>query len=46
MTAWRGRGSEKYLFSGYLLKIQPTRFADRLEEGYKKRRIKHTPQVF
>lgn len=45
MMAWRGRGSEKYLFPGYLLKIQPTRFADRLDEEYKKRRIKHIPQV-
>ena len=44
--AWRGRGSEKYLFSGCILKIQPTGFADRLDEEYKKRRIKHKPQVF
>ena len=43
---WRGRGSEKYLLSGYILKKQPTRFADRLDEEYKKRRIKHKPQIF
>ena len=33
MMAWRGRGSEKYLFSGCILKIQPTGFADRLDVG-------------
>ena len=38
MLAWIGRGSGKYLYSGYILKIQPTRFADRLDEEYKKKR--------
>lgn len=38
MVVWRGRGSGKYLYSGYILKIQPTKFADRLGEEYKKKR--------
>lgn len=42
----RGREDEKWSDSGYSLKVEQTVFADGLEVGFKRKRVKNNAQFF